>query len=66
MTLPVTFSLFVVQDVRFKIDLDFSLSRIISSLEGYFGERSLPLFITVLKIKMLGRGKGMGDDAIIF
>lgn len=59
MTLPVTFSLFVVQDVRFKIDLDFSLSRIISSLEGYFGERSLPLFITVLKIKMLGRGKGM-------
>lgn len=66
MTLPVTFSLFVVQDVRFKIDLDFSLSRIISSLEGYFGERSLPLFITVLKIKMLGRGKGMGDGAIIF
>lgn len=66
MTFPVTFSLFVVQDVRFKIDLDFSLSRIISSLGGYFGARSLPLFITVLKIKMLGRGKGMGDDAITF
>lgn len=62
-----TFSLFVVQDVRFKIDLDFSLSHIISILEGYFGEHSLPLFITVLlKIKVLGRGKGMEDDVIIF
>lgn len=53
--------------MRFKIDLDFSLSHIISILEGYFGEHSLPLFITVLlKIKVLGRGKGMGDDVIIF